>query len=217
MRRLLLACVSFTAVFAADTAKRYTDLLADKKLAAWELLTPATADATTAGKFGADGSFALHGRAPGFLATKAAYKNYRLHAEWRWPTNATERSAAVLVFHFTPSRAGGATEPAAVQVQLKPARVGDVIPMGEIRFAEKTATPAGATAPQLDRLTVDSEKGFGQWNTCDLVSRDGVVEILINGVVQNRVTECAPAAGRIGFRLDGGAFDLRNVRVAPLD
>jgi hypothetical protein len=51
----------------------------------------------------------------------------------------------------------------------------------------------------------------------DVVSRDGTIEVSINGVAQNRVSGAAPRSGRIGFQLEGTPYELRNVTVVPLD
>jgi len=99
---------------------------------------------------------------------------------------------------------------------MKLNRAGDMLPMQGATFAEKLSTAPSAKTPQLDRRADSSEKPLGAWNTCDLVCRAGTIEVTINGVLQNKVTQCAPAAGRVGFQLEGTPFELRNVRLAPL-
>ena len=39
----------------------------------------------------------------------------------------------------------------------------------------------------------------------------------VEGVPQNTVTRANPAAGRVGFQLEGVPFELRAVRLTPLD
>jgi hypothetical protein len=43
------------------------------------------------------------------------------------------------------------------------------------------------------------------------------VEVTVNGVLQNRVSQAAPNSGRIGFQLEGAAYELRHVVLTPLD
>ena len=50
----------------------------------------------------------------------------------------------------------------------------------------------------------------------DIVSRNGVMDVTVNGVVQNRVTGAKPAQGRIGFQLEGAPYELRNIRLEEL-
>ena len=43
-----------------------------------------------------------------------------------------------------------------------------------------------------------------------------MLECTINGVQQNRVTGCQPAAGQIGIQLEGAPYELRNIRITRL-
>jgi hypothetical protein len=81
----------------------------------------------------------------------------------------------------------------------------------ELVTPDKTATLATACT-----FKSDSEKPAGEWNACDITCRAGTLEVRINGVLQNRVTQRQPAAGRIGFQLEGTPFELRRVTLTPL-
>jgi hypothetical protein len=121
-----------------------------------------------------------------------------------------------VLLHITSGPANGTPWPRCFQAQLKPTRAGDLLPMNGANFSETLSTPPEAKTPQLDRRAADSEKPPGEWNSCDIVCRDGTIRITINGVLQNTITRCAPAAGRIGFQLEGTPYELRNVRLAPV-
>lgn len=83
-------------------------------------------------------------------------------------------------------------------------------------FAEPlTSAPGEATALRAHHAP-DSEKPASEWNTCDIVCRSDTIEVTVNGVRQNKITRCAPAAGRVGFQLEGTPFELRHVRIEPL-
>jgi hypothetical protein len=88
--------------------------------------------------------------------------------------------------------------------------------MAKASFAEALSTPPGAMTPQINRQNPSSEKPLGEWNACDIVCRDGAMDVTLNGVVQNHVTGCKPAAGQIGIQLEGFPYDLRNIRIEPL-
>lgn len=156
------------------------------------------------------GVVAISGRPSGFLQTKASYRNYRLRVEWRWP--AAPGNAGVLV-HIS-SGPKDRVWPRSHQVQTKHKSVGDVLPMAGATFAEPLAT--AAKTPVRSHLAADSEKPPGQWNSCDITCRDGTIEVTINGVLQNRVTACQPAAGRIGFQLENAPYELRHVTLEAL-
>ena len=214
---LLLALVWSTSRLPAETPRKAITLLEGRDLAGWEFVTTPAAALETICKVGAEGTIAIVGKPVGYLATKTSYENYRLHAEWRWPTTAAKNSNGGVLVHITSGPANGTPWPVCLQMQLKLTRAGDLLPMHEAKFAEKLSTAPGARTPQLDRLAADSEKPLGEWNTCDIVCRGGSLEVTINGVRQNKITQCTPAAGRIGFQLEGAPFELRNVRLAPLD
>ena len=106
--------------------------------------------------------------------------------------------------------------PRSFQVQTKIGRFGDLLPMAGATFAEKLSSAPGAATPQLERQQPNSEKPVGEWNSVDVLCHGGTIEITINGVPQNRVTAAAPAAGRIGFQLEGLPYEVHNIRLSPL-
>jgi hypothetical protein len=159
-----------------------------------------------------DGVIGVTGTPTGYLATKASYGNYRIHAEWRWPGK--PGNGGVLL-HISPGPKDRQW-PLSFQVQLKNTAVGDLLPMAGATFGEPLSTPPGAKTPQLNHAAPDSERPAGEWNTCDIVCRDDTIEVVINGVLQNRVTRCSLREGHVGFQLEGTPFELRNVSVTPL-
>lgn len=208
---LTLAAGSFCA--AASTTP--LELLNRKDLAAWEFVTMPATDVASVCHYTADGVLAVAGKPVGYLATKRSFDNYRFHAEWRWPANAAKNSNSGILLHI----ASGPKDrqwPVCFQMQTKPGRAGDLLPMAGAVFAEKLSTPPEAKTPQLDRRG-DSEKPVGEWNVCDIVCRNGVIEVTLNGVLQNKVTDANPGAGKVGFQLEGTPYELRNVVLTPLD
>ena len=211
-RRLTLGLALSAAVFlapgrAADGAFTAPDF------PGWELVTPEKAALASVCHALPDGSVAVDGKPVGYLQTTASFENFRLHAEWRWTDKAG--NSGVLV-HIASGPVDRNLWPRCFQIQTKNTRVGDLLPMAGVTFAEKLSTPPDAKTPQLNRTAADSERPVGEWNACDVVCRDGTIEVTVNGVLQNRVTGCAPAAGRVGFQLEGTPYELRAVRLEPL-
>jgi hypothetical protein len=184
-------------------------------LSGWAYVTTPAADIKSACTLKPDGVVAVIGKPVGYLATTASYQNYRLHAEWRWSADAAKNSNSGVLLHIASGPKDRAW-PICFQMQLKLQRAGDLLPMAGAAFAEKLSTPPAAKTPQLDRKADSSEKPLGEWNSCDIVCQDGAMEITVNGVLQNRVTKCQPAAGQIGFQLEGTPYELRNVRIEVL-
>jgi hypothetical protein len=190
-----------------------TELLNGRDLTGWTLTTAPAAEIGSVCRCQPDGSLAVAGRPIGFLATTASFANYRLHVEWRW--SGKPGNGGVLA-HIS-SGPKDRIWPLCFQVQLKSRSAGDVLPMAGAAFAEPLSTPPGAKIPLLNHSAPDNEKPVGEWNACDVVCRDGTIEVAINGVRQNRVTGCAPREGRVGFQLEGTPYELRNVRLSPLE
>jgi hypothetical protein len=89
--------------------------------------------------------------------------------------------------------------------------------MAGAKFSEPLSSAPGAKTPQLDHRNPGSEKAVGEWNAVDIVCRRSEIEVRINGVLQNKVTNSEPRAGRIGIQLEGVPYELRNLRLTPLD
>ncbi len=221
MKRFLVTLATLTVAFGvhAEPPKKSIDLLAGKSLAAWELVTLPTTPAEIGAvcKFNVDGSLAVAGKPVSYLALKTPYENYRLHAEWRWPKEAAKNSNGGVLLNLTGGPTGGTAWPVCFQAQMKLTRAGDVLPMNGAKFAEKLSTAPDAKTPQLDRTNAaDPEKPLGEWNSYDIVCRGDTIEVTVNGVLQNKISKCEPATGKIGFQLEGTPFELRHVRIEPL-
>lgn len=179
----------------------------------WELQTTPAAAIADAFRVLPDGVIGSTGKPSGFLATRESYRNYKLHVEWRW--TGKPGNGGVLL-HISPG-AFDRVWPVSLQVQTKFGNAGDLLPMAAASFAEPLTSAPGAETRIKAHTAPDSEKPAGEWNECDIVSRDGVVEVSLNGVPQNRVSHVAPASGRIGFQLEGTPYELRRVELTPLD
>jgi subtilisin family serine protease len=206
----------FSASAHAQPRTKPVSLFTDKDMSAWELITlPANAVTTPAWHFDSYGVLAVTGKPVSYLVTKASYSNYRLHVEWRWPVGAAKNSNSGVLLHIASGPTNDSAWPLCFQMQLKVGRAGDLLPMAMAKFAEKLTTPPDAKTPQLDRLGRDSERPLGEWNVCDIVCVGDSIEVTVNGVLQNRVTQCSPSAGRVGIQLEGTPYELRNIRLLP--
>jgi len=188
------------------------ELFNGRDFSGWELQTTPAASVADAFQILPDGVIASAGKPSGFIATRESYRNYKLHVEWRWPGK--PGNGGVLL-HISPGTFDRVW-PVSLQVQTKFGNVGDLLPMAAASFAEPLTSAPGAETRIKARIAADSEKAAGEWNTCDIVSRDGTVEVSVDGVLQNRVSNVSPASGRIGFQLEGTPYELRRVELTPL-
>ncbi|QYM79206.1 DUF1080 domain-containing protein [Horticoccus luteus] len=188
-------------------------LLADSALAGWTFLSPDPTALSSVSSLAADGVLTLAGAPLGYLQSTATYTNFHLHAEWRW--TAKPGNSGILV-HIATGPLDRHLWPRCLQIQTKHTHAGDLLPMAGATFAEALSTPPDAPTPLLTHVAADSENPVGEWNTCDIVCRDGTVEVTVNGVLQNRITRSNPAAGHIGFQFEGTPYALRRLSIEPL-
>ena len=210
MKKLNAAIAALCLVSAQAGA---ADLFKDRDFSGWVLETTPAASIADVFTISADGVIASTGKPAGFLATTASYRNYRLHMEWRW--TAKPGNAGVLL-HISPGPMDRVW-PLSIQVQTKHGSAGDLLPMAGASFAEALTSAPGAAIPIKAHTALDSELAPGQWNSCDIVARDGDVEVRINGVLQNSASKLQPASGRIGLQLEGAPYELRHMDLTPLE
>ena len=189
------------------------ELFNGRDFAGWEFVTTPATDIGGVCKILPDGVIAATGSPTGFIATTTSYENYRLHAEWRWPGKPGNGGVLVHISSGPQDRAW----PLSIQIQTKNKNVGDVLPMAGATFAEPLTSPPGAATAIRAHTAADCEKPAGEWNTCDLICRGDTIEVIINGVLQNKVTQAVPRRGRIGFQFEGTPYELRRVSVVRLD
>jgi hypothetical protein len=178
-----------------------------------DIVTSPAGDAAAIWAPGADGVIAVAGKPSGYIATRVSYTNYRLHVEWRW-TGKPGNGGVLLHIASGPK---DKVWPLSLQVQTKHGNAGDLLPMAGATFDEPLTSAPGAYPAIKAHTAPDSEKPAGEWNSMDVSCRDGVVEVSINGVAQNRVSGAMPKSGPIGFQLEGTPYELRNLRIQALD
>jgi hypothetical protein len=210
-KRSHLSCIPVAAALLSGCAAPGAPLFEHGE--ALELVTTPAAAPAAVWSRRADGVIAVAGKPSGYIVTRASYANFSLHAEWRWPGK--PGNAGVLL-HIASGPKDGVW-PLSVQVQTKHGFAGDVLPMAGASFAEPLTSAPRAYPAIKARTGANSERPAGEWNSVDITSRDGVIALMVNGVSQNRVSGAAPGAGRIGFQLEGAVYELRNVRITPLD
>lgn len=183
-----------------------------RDLAGWELVTTTPGSLAEACTVKADGVIAVAGKPVAYLATTGSHQNYRLQAEWRWTDKPGNGGILVHIASGPKDRAW----PLCFQIQLKQDSAGDLLPMAGATFKEALSTPPDAKTPLLARRVPGPDRPAGEWNTAVVTCQGDTIEVIINGVLQNRVTGCSLGAGRVGFQLEGTPFELRHVRLTPL-
>lgn len=161
-----------------------------------------------------DGNIRVAGQPFGFMRTNEKYTDVKLSVEWRWVGQGSNSGIFSLV------QDGLLCWPNAIECQLKAGSAGDVVLLGGSDVKELDV-PEGGERPRFPMVRKEndsSEKPDGEWNLTEIViTSDGGVDITINGVHQNHVTNKNYTEGYIALQSEGGPLEFRNVSVTKLN
>lgn len=139
------------------------------------------------------------------VQTLAAYRDYKLHVEWRWPEGPGNSG----VFLNVSSRRDVLT-PVCIEAQLMAQHAGDLRTDGGAKWIPN-ADPA-----VRPRQKDSSEKPPGEWNTYDILCKGDAFTVWVNGVLQNEVQGASVTSGPIALQAEGKAIEFRNIWIEPL-
>jgi len=137
----------------------------------------------------------------GYIRTKKAYKNYTLQVEWRW-TNKTGNSGVLLHIQKNDS-----VWPVCFQVQQRAEAAGDIICMNGL-WAKECTDKVKFT---VQKMQLSNEKPIGEWNSMEVISKNGTLTVYINTLLQNKITAMTRKKGFIGFQAEGCEMEFRNL------
>lgn len=203
-----------------------TPLFNGRDLSGWEADVPARdKDASLPDSFVVrDGLLVSRGKPEGHLVTKAAYRDYRLVVEYRFPGKGG--NCGVLVHASTP-RALYKMFPRSIEVQMMSGNAGDfwciqediTVPDMETRRPRKPTEKWGGAegdARRILNLTDGSEKPLGEWNTMVIEARGRSLKVWVNGDLVNDGDGATADRGRIALQAEGTEVEFRKVEIGPL-
>lgn len=203
-----LAC-AITGTINAQSGKpdnKDIQLFNGKDLSNWVFkLKDPTVDPTTI--FWVDnGVIHIKGNPFGYMRTRDTYSDYKLHAEWRWPSEATNSGI------FIHAQQPDTIWLKCIECQLKAGSAGDFVCMNGSDMNERT----DKTKPFVSKLENTSEKPAGEWNTMEVVCSGSTIEVYVNGMLQNKGTNVSVTQGSVCLQSEGKDIEFRNVFLTPL-
>lgn len=162
-----------------------------------------------------NGMIRVAGTTNGYIRTKESYSNYALHVEWRW-TGEPVNSGVLL--HVQDE---DMIWPNSIECQLKHQNAGDVVLIGKgagISVGDSTYRVESEENRFviIPRMEASSEKPAGDWNSYDIRSVNGDLEVKVNGVLQNSGSGMTLTAGKIALQSEGAPMEFRNIYLIPL-
>jgi hypothetical protein len=155
-----------------------------------------------------EGILKCNGNGSGYLRSKRAFVSYELSVEWRWPKNKGGDSGVWLLMDGVDKQ-----RPKALEAQLLQGKAGDFWIVGGLTVnvdGKRASGYASKKAPS-------NEKPLGQWNRMTARVEHGQVTIKINGLLQNKATDCPKGPSKLALQVEGDAIDFRNIIIQPLD
>jgi hypothetical protein len=153
-----------------------------------------------------NGVIHIKGAPLGYMYTKEKYADYRLHVEWRWPSEATNSGIFLLI--EDPKN----PFPNGIECQLAAGSAGDFVLLGGSDLAEFQARPGvpRPNFPSVKKTNPSSEKPVGEWNEANIFVKNGTITVYVNGVYQNTGTNKVKS-GHIGLQSEGKDIEFRNL------
>ena len=161
-----------------------------------------------------DGILNTSGEPFGYLRSKDSYSNYKLHVEWRWPGEPTNSGVLLHV------QGNDRIFPHCIECQLMHGNAGDIVLMGAgagvtVRDSSYLVTSDERFYLSIPKSEDSSEKAPGEWNSYDITSVNGELEIIVNGVVQHTATDVTMNEGNIALQSEGSPLQFRNIYLLP--
>jgi len=151
----------------------------------------------------------------GYIRTKESYSNYKLHLEWKWTEEPSNSGVLLNV------QGKDIIFPHCVEAQLMDGKAGDFVLMGKgaaitVKDSTYLVTSEEKRYLAIPKFDESSEKPAGEWNTYEITSKDGTLELVVNGVLQNKGTGMSLTEGNIALQSEGGPMQFRNIYLQPL-
>lgn len=183
-----------------------TNLFNGKDLSSWEfVLKDQVVDPLTVFTV-KNAAIHITGNPFGYMRTKETFRNYKLHLEYSWPSEATNSG----VFVHTQKPDG--IWPTCFEVQLMAGNAGDFICMGKSDMAERT----DKSNLVVKKKTPSNEVPVSEWNTLEVICKGNTIDVYVNGTLQNQASGINLEEGHICLQSEGKDIEFRNIYVSKL-
>jgi hypothetical protein len=186
----------------------FTPLFNGKDLTGWKFFL-AKADADPTKTFVVeDGVLQVTGFPNGYFYTDKSYKNYVLRYSWTYPKDQpakTTMNSGCLVHIQEPHKIW----PHSVEPQCR------YMDHGKLFFI---GFPKDAKNEQSfdEKAQKKAIKASYEWNTTEVTSKDGAIEVRINGTLVNKGRSNL-TSGPIGFQSEGARIHFKDLKIKAMD
>jgi hypothetical protein len=153
-----------------------------------------------------DGAMTVTGRPNGYICTDADYEDFVLRLQVR---HLAKTNSGVLLRATALERSW----PRSMEAQCKSGSMGDIYNFGKFPMKPDPARTRGA---MTKKRHPSNEKPIGEWDEYEIRLNRDVLELRVNGLLQNVATECERIPGRICLQSEGGPLEFRNIVLIPI-
>jgi hypothetical protein len=211
MKPILLILLSLLFVTSCNSGRE--SLFNGKDLDGWTIFVEDPAVNPDEYFYVNDGMIETVGVPVGYLRTEKEYSDYHLHIEWRYPEEPTNSGV------FLHTTGPDLIWVAHYQGQLKHENAGDFIVHGvgvSATLRDTVYVSSEETKPLIPKTHPTNEKAAGEWNSYDITCEGSTIELKVNGILQNRATNCSLTGGGIGLQAEGSKIQFRNLWIEPI-
>jgi len=223
MKKLLVACFAITCmqVNGQQEQKDMKPLFNGKDLDGWYSFLGTKGKNNDPEKVFAIENGILHisGKEFGYICTEKEFSNFHLVVEFKWGTkkypprdaDTTKRDNGIL-FHV-PLDAKDIVWPKGIECQIQEGDVGDfwMIDSTTIVIDGMRTIPKDYARSKKKK---DGEKPTGEWNRVEVISRNGKISYIVNGVVVNECEDASSKRGKISIQSEGAEIYYRKIAIA---
>lgn len=156
-----------------------------------------------------EGILKCKGNPIGYIQTKKKYESFELHVEWRFVPEKGAGNSGVLL------RVTGEDKvwPRSIEAQLHSRNAGDIWNIGEYPMKANADRTKGRRTIKAHKT---NEKPLGEWNSYRILLDGKNLTLEVNGLIQNKATDCEVVPGRIGFQSEGAWIEFRRIELRPI-
>jgi hypothetical protein len=191
----------------AITPMNHIDLWNGEDFNGWKLFVPDSAFDVSQVWSIQDGNLYCSGIPNGYIRTVQDYTNYKLFVEWRWPEE--PGNSGVLLHMSEPDKVW----PKSIEAQLQSGNAGDIWLIEGTEINEHT----DKTQRRIEKRAESSENTPGEWNKYEITCKGDVIELKVNGVLQNVGTGASVQSGKICLQSEGKPIEFRAIYMEPVE
>ncbi len=204
------------------TAQKFKDLFNGKDFKGWYTFVDGSGKNTDPLKvFEVEDGGVLHisGEKFGYLCTESEFQNFHLRLEFKfgekkWAPRLTEvRDSGVL--YFVPKDEQDKIWPSGIECQIQEGDVGDFWMIGNTTILiDGIRTLPGDYVRSAKKK--DAERPHGEWNTVEVIVKDGHCVHIVNGVQVSEGSDASVRKGKLLIQSEGAEVFYRNIKLQSL-